>query len=99
MPSEQGMLPSSLLWPRASFYRLSCFEWLKALGDIAFTNYIQGKRKANYNFSPSLRVANSILRRFAPRCNTNIPPDKQVRVDFEHLKCPGCGQTFMPEKK
>jgi len=32
-------------------------------------------------------------------CGTGIPPDKQMRVDFEHLKCPGCGQTFTTEKK
>jgi len=34
-----------------------------------------------------------------PHRNSSIPPDKQVRVDFEHLRCPGCGQTFVPEKK
>jgi predicted RNA-binding Zn-ribbon protein involved in translation (DUF1610 family) len=32
-------------------------------------------------------------------CGASIPPDKQVRVDFEHMRCPGCGQTFTPEKR
>jgi len=32
-------------------------------------------------------------------CKTSIPPDKQVRVDFEHVKCQGCGKTFMPAEK
>jgi len=34
-----------------------------------------------------------------PHCGTGIPPDKQMRVDFEHQRCPGCEQTFTPEKK
>jgi len=29
-----------------------------------------------------------------PHCNASLPPDKQMRVDFELLRCPGCGQTF-----
>jgi len=32
-------------------------------------------------------------------CHASIPPDKQVRIDFEHLRCPSCGQTFGPEKQ
>jgi ribosomal protein S27AE len=31
-----------------------------------------------------------------PQCKASVPPDKQVRVDFEHQRCPGCGQTFVP---
>jgi uncharacterized protein (UPF0212 family) len=34
-----------------------------------------------------------------PRCGAELPPDKQVRIDFEHLQCPTCGQTFTPEKR
>ena len=32
-------------------------------------------------------------------CGMEIPPNQQVRIDFEHLSCPGCGQTFTPEKR
>jgi ribosomal protein S26 len=31
--------------------------------------------------------------------SATIPPDKQMRIDFEHLRCPSCGQTFTPEKR
>jgi len=34
-----------------------------------------------------------------PHCGASLPPDKQMRIDFEHLRCPECGQTFMPERK
>ena len=34
-----------------------------------------------------------------PHCGVHIPPDRQQRVDFEHMRCPGCGQTFAPSKK
>jgi len=33
-----------------------------------------------------------------PHCRTAIPPGKQVRIDFDHLRCPSCGQTFTPKK-
>jgi hypothetical protein len=33
-----------------------------------------------------------------PHCNASTPPDKQVRLDFEHLRCPGCGKTFVPQQ-
>ena len=29
-------------------------------------------------------------------CGVSNAPDKQVRIDFEHQPCPGCGQTFVP---
>jgi predicted RNA-binding Zn-ribbon protein involved in translation (DUF1610 family) len=34
-----------------------------------------------------------------PHCRTAIPPDKRVRIDFEHLRCPKCGEIFIPEKR
>jgi len=30
------------------------------------------------------------------RCGAEIPPSRRVRIDFEHLRCPSCGQTFTP---
>jgi predicted RNA-binding Zn-ribbon protein involved in translation (DUF1610 family) len=32
------------------------------------------------------------------QCGAELPPSQQVRIDFEHLKCPGCGQTFVPQQ-
>ena len=34
-----------------------------------------------------------------PHRITSIPPDKQVRIDFEHQRCPACKQMFIPQAK
>ncbi len=34
-----------------------------------------------------------------PKCGIRIPPERQLRVDWEHLKCPGCGQAFVSSPK
>jgi len=31
-----------------------------------------------------------------PHCGASIPPDQQMRIDFEHMKCPKCGKLFDP---
>jgi len=46
-----------------------------------------------------LEKIRATLNATCPHCNTSIPPDKQVRLDFEHMKCPGCGQTFTPPQR
>jgi predicted Zn finger-like uncharacterized protein len=37
------------------------------------------------------------LNTVCPHCNASIPPEDQSRVDWEHLKCPRCGETFVPK--
>jgi hypothetical protein len=32
-------------------------------------------------------------------CGARIPPERQQRVDFEHMECPRCAETFVPSKK
>jgi hypothetical protein len=29
-----------------------------------------------------------------PQCDASIPPDQQMRVDFEHVQCQKCGEHF-----
>jgi hypothetical protein len=31
-----------------------------------------------------------------PHCGASIPPDQQMRVDFEHMQCPKCEERFVP---
>ena len=31
-----------------------------------------------------------------PHCNAILGPEEQNRIDFEHMKCPRCGETFIP---
>jgi hypothetical protein len=39
---------------------------------------------------------NAALNILFPHCSASIPPDQQTRVDFDHMKCPQCGKTFIP---
>ena len=32
-----------------------------------------------------------------PHCGSRIPPERQLRVDWDHLECPGCGKRFVPK--
>jgi len=32
-------------------------------------------------------------------CGAELPPSQQVRIDFVHMRCRKCGQTFIPEKR
>jgi len=32
-----------------------------------------------------------------PLCGESIPPDKQKRVDMEHMECPSFGKRFVPQ--
>jgi predicted Zn finger-like uncharacterized protein len=34
-----------------------------------------------------------------PHCRAIIPPDKQMRIDFELMRCPECGYTFTRDKR
>jgi predicted Zn finger-like uncharacterized protein len=31
-----------------------------------------------------------------PHCAASIPPDQQMRIDFERMKCPKCATLFDP---
>jgi len=31
-----------------------------------------------------------------PHCGASIPPDQQMRIDFERMKCPKCAKLFDP---
>jgi len=33
-----------------------------------------------------------------PLCGAELAPNRQVRIDFEHLRCPSCGGLFKAEK-
>jgi len=46
------------------------------------------------NRKPDLEKIRAALIVTCPHCNASLPPDKQMRIDFEHLRCPGCGNTF-----
>ena len=32
-----------------------------------------------------------------PQCGARIPPERQQRVDWDHLQCPNCGERFVPK--
>jgi ribosomal protein S26 len=32
------------------------------------------------------------------RCGAIIPPDKQMRIDFERMQCPDCKELFKAEE-
>ena len=34
-----------------------------------------------------------------PHCNASIPPEDQNRADSERMKCPHCGEVFIPAKR
>jgi hypothetical protein len=34
-----------------------------------------------------------------PHCTAKIGPEKCKRVDGERLKCPWCGETFVPRRQ
>jgi predicted RNA-binding Zn-ribbon protein involved in translation (DUF1610 family) len=31
-----------------------------------------------------------------PKCGKTIPPAEVQRIDFEGMKCPACGEAFVP---
>ena len=33
-----------------------------------------------------------------PHCGAQLPPNKQVRIDFEHMRCPDCGELFKAQE-
>jgi predicted Zn finger-like uncharacterized protein len=33
-----------------------------------------------------------------PLCGAQLPPNKQMRIDFERMRCPDCGEVFKAEK-
>jgi ribosomal protein S27AE len=39
---------------------------------------------------------NAVLNTQCPKCGYLIPPSQVARVDFEHVKCPECGERFIP---
>jgi len=53
-------------------------------------------------FMPSRRKLNlakihESLNTACPKCGKTITPAEIQRVDFDHVKCPGCGEQFEPK--
>jgi len=46
-----------------------------------------------------LEKIHASLNAICSHCGASIPPEDQNRVDFEHMKCPQCGETFIPAKR
>ena len=44
-----------------------------------------------------LEKIRSSLNTICSHCGASIPPEDQNRVDFEHMKCPRCCETFIPK--
>jgi hypothetical protein len=34
-----------------------------------------------------------------PKCGHRIPPAEVMRIDFNSVKCPACGEAFVPNKR
>jgi len=43
-----------------------------------------------------LRAASNVI---CPHCHMRISPERQQRVDWDHLKCPNCGKQFVPNRE
>jgi ribosomal protein L37AE/L43A len=42
----------------------------------------------------NLETVQASLDTTCPKCEKVIPPAEMQRIDFERLKCPGCGELF-----
>jgi predicted Zn finger-like uncharacterized protein len=47
--------------------------------------------------SIDLEKIRASLNTVCPHCNAGIPREDQSRVDNERMKCPNCGETFIPK--
>jgi len=48
---------------------------------------------------PDLEKIRAFLSVTCPHCNAQLGPEEQTSIDFERMKCPRCGQTFIPRQK
>jgi ribosomal protein S27AE len=44
----------------------------------------------------NLEKVKASLNTLCPKCGYSIPPEKLYRVDSDHVKCPECGERFIP---
>lgn len=51
-----------------------------------------GKQKIN------LEKVRACLDTLCPKCGSRIPPAEVQRIDSTRVKCPACGEKFVPSK-
>jgi predicted RNA-binding Zn-ribbon protein involved in translation (DUF1610 family) len=47
----------------------------------------------------NLTKVKASLNTVCPKCGCSIAPDKIRRIDFQQVRCPECGERFVPEKR
>jgi predicted RNA-binding Zn-ribbon protein involved in translation (DUF1610 family) len=46
----------------------------------------------------NLEKVRAALDTVCPKCRRRIPPAEVQRIDFTRVKCPACGEAFVPNK-
>jgi predicted RNA-binding Zn-ribbon protein involved in translation (DUF1610 family) len=49
-------------------------------------------KKQKINLAKVMASLNTVC----PKCGCSIPTEKRVRVDWERLQCPECGERLVP---
>jgi ribosomal protein S27AE len=52
-------------------------------------------RKQKINMEKVLACQDTVC----PKCGHRIPPAEVQRIDFTRVKCPACGEAFVPSKR
>jgi hypothetical protein len=47
----------------------------------------------------NLEKVRAALDTVCPKCGRRIPPAEVQRIDFTRVKCPACGEAFVPCKR
>jgi predicted RNA-binding Zn-ribbon protein involved in translation (DUF1610 family) len=47
----------------------------------------------------NLEKVRASLNTLCPKCGYSIPPEKLYRIDSDQIKCPKCGERFIPRVK
>jgi predicted RNA-binding Zn-ribbon protein involved in translation (DUF1610 family) len=47
----------------------------------------------------NLEKVRAALDTLCPKCGKTIPPAEVQRIDFTRVKCPACGEAFVPSRR